>query len=503
MSQPETTTAATLPGSGVALEPPAAFATRHIGPDPADTAAMLQVIGLGSLDELTARTVPAAIRLKQPLALPAPVSEEQALAELARKAAKNRVFRSFIGMGYHDCHTPAVILRNVLENPGWYTQYTPYQAEIAQGRLEALINFQTMVADLTGLPLANASLLDEATAAAEAMTLCRALAKPGRDGFFVAEDCHPQTIAVVRTRAEPLGIRVEIGPGRRDRLRRAAPVRRAPAVPGDRRRRARPGSARRARPRRGGARRRRHRPAGADAAWCRRARWAPTSHSARRSASACRWATAGRTRPSSPCARSTSATCPAGSSACRRTPRAARPTGCRCRPASSTSAATRPRATSARRRCCSRSWPRCTPSTTARRGSSGSRGASTRSRACSGSGCGGSASTRAAGRFSTRCACAPRPRPAARSSRARGTRASTCGPTRTARSAWRSTRRRCPARCQTLFEAFAGGAVPFTLEQLADGVERGRARAPRAHERLPRRTRSSTPTTPSTRCSAT
>ena len=122
------------------------------------------------------------------------------------------MFRSFIGMGYSDCHTPAVILRNVLENPGWYTQYTPYQAEIAQGRLEALINFQTMVADLTALPLANASLLDEATAAAEAMALCRALARPGKDGFFVAEDCHPQTIAVVETRAEPLGVKVHVGP---------------------------------------------------------------------------------------------------------------------------------------------------------------------------------------------------------------------------------------------------------------------------------------------------
>ena len=157
-------------------------------------------------------TVPAGIRLSRPLSLPLPLSEEQALEELGQKAAKNRVLRSFIGMGYHDCHTPAVILRNILENPGWYTQYTPYQAEIAQGRLEALLNFQTMVADLTGLPLANASLLDEATAAAEAMTLCHAVAKPGQDGFFVAEDCHPQTIAVVRTKAEPLGIQVHVGP---------------------------------------------------------------------------------------------------------------------------------------------------------------------------------------------------------------------------------------------------------------------------------------------------
>ena len=165
------------------------------------------------LDELVGETVPGGIRLAEPLDLPAPLSEPHALAELREKAAENQVFRSFIGMGYHDCVTPAVILRNVLENPGWYTQYTPYQAEIAQGRLEALLNFQTMVKDLTGLPLANASLLDEATAAAEAMTLCVAVAgRGGRDAFFVAEDCHPQTIAVVRTKAEPRGIRVHVGP---------------------------------------------------------------------------------------------------------------------------------------------------------------------------------------------------------------------------------------------------------------------------------------------------
>ena len=163
--------------------------------------------------QLVEETVPGGIRLGEELDLPAPLSEPQALAELREKAAENQIFRSFIGMGYHDCITPAVILRNVLEDPGWYTQYTPYQAEIAQGRLEALLNFQTMVADLTGLPLANASLLDEATAAAEAMTLCLAVAgRGGRDAFFVAEDCHPQTIAVVRTKAEPRGIRVQVGP---------------------------------------------------------------------------------------------------------------------------------------------------------------------------------------------------------------------------------------------------------------------------------------------------
>lgn len=189
------------------------FVDRHIGPSSADIAQMLAALGFGSLDELTASTVPAAIRHKNPLALDAPKAEHAVLAELRAIASKNRVMRSFIGTGYYDTITPAVILRNVLENPGWYTQYTPYQAEIAQGRLEALLNFQTMVADLCGMSLANASLLDEATAAAEAMTMCRRMA--GRDDernrFFVVEDNHPQTIAVVATRAASLGIEVVVG----------------------------------------------------------------------------------------------------------------------------------------------------------------------------------------------------------------------------------------------------------------------------------------------------
>src|SRR5262245_61714047 len=145
------------------------FLPRHVGPDDRDVADMLRVVGAASLDALAAETVPPGIRLRGTLALPAPLTEAEALEELRELAARNQVWKSFIGMGYHDCLTPPVIQRNILENPGWYTQYTPYQAEISQGRLEALLNFQTMVADLTGLPVANASLLDEGTAAAEAM----------------------------------------------------------------------------------------------------------------------------------------------------------------------------------------------------------------------------------------------------------------------------------------------------------------------------------------------
>jgi glycine dehydrogenase len=172
---------------------------------------MLSTLGYDSLDALIEATVPESIRLRRPLALPEARGEHDLIDDLRRIGQRNQVFRSFIGMGYSDCITPAVILRNVLENPGWYTAYTPYQAEIAQGRLEALLNFQTMVADLTGLPLAGASLLDEATAAAEAMHMCHAVAKVGRSGFFVADDCHPQTIAVVETRAKALGIVVHVG----------------------------------------------------------------------------------------------------------------------------------------------------------------------------------------------------------------------------------------------------------------------------------------------------
>jgi glycine dehydrogenase len=187
-----------------------AFARRHIGPDLREIGEMLETVGFDSVDALIDATVPADIRLKGRLDLPPAKGEREALEELRAISLRNKVARSFIGAGYSDTITPPVIQRNILENPGWYTAYTPYQAEIAQGRLEALINFQTMITDLTGLDIANASMLDEGTAAAEAMTLCRNVVS-GRDTFFVSELCHPQTIEVVQTRAEPLGLRVVVG----------------------------------------------------------------------------------------------------------------------------------------------------------------------------------------------------------------------------------------------------------------------------------------------------
>src|SRR3989475_7672615 len=191
------------------------FARRHIGPNEEEVRAMLRDVGFDSLCALIDATVPKDIRLEGQLNLPGAKSEGEALAELRVIAQKNKIARSFIGAGYYDCITPPVIQRNILENPGWYTAYTPYQAEIAQGRLEALLNFQQMIMDLTALDIANASMLDEATAAAEAMALCQAVAggsDPGRRKvFFVADNCHPQTIAVVQTRAKPLGIEIKIG----------------------------------------------------------------------------------------------------------------------------------------------------------------------------------------------------------------------------------------------------------------------------------------------------
>ncbi|MEV4328309.1 glycine dehydrogenase (aminomethyl-transferring), partial [Microbispora rosea] len=181
------------------------FATRHIGPSEADRGRMLEVVGYESVADLLAVAVPEAIRTRGPLNLPEAVGEAEALAELRALAGRNRVLTSMIGLGYHDTITPGVVLRNVLENPGWYTAYTPYQPEISQGRLEALLNFQTVVSDLTGLDVAGASLLDEATAAAEAMTLARRASKVKTDVFVVDADALPQTKAVLATRAEPLG----------------------------------------------------------------------------------------------------------------------------------------------------------------------------------------------------------------------------------------------------------------------------------------------------------
>ena len=187
------------------------FAQRHIGPSPEEIQQMLEVLGISSLNDLIEQTVPPSIRQNHSLKLPFAQTEYAALAQLKKIADKNQVFRSFIGMGYYDCITPPVIQRNILENPGWYTAYTPYQPEIAQGRLEALLNFQTMIIDLTGLEIANASLLDEATAAAEAMSMSYGVCKNKSDTYFVSQDCHPQTVAVLQTRARPLGIKIIVG----------------------------------------------------------------------------------------------------------------------------------------------------------------------------------------------------------------------------------------------------------------------------------------------------
>ena len=196
----------------MSLAHPDQFVRRHIGPNAAETQEMLKLLGQDSLDALTDAAVPRKIRLGKSLNVPAARSEFEALAELRRIASENKVFRSFIGQGYYDTITPPVIQRNVLENPGWYTQYTPYQAEISQGRLEALLNFQTMVTDLTAMDIANASLLDESTACAEAMMMShRFKGSDGRNVFFVSENCHPQNIEVVQTRAKALGLEVVIG----------------------------------------------------------------------------------------------------------------------------------------------------------------------------------------------------------------------------------------------------------------------------------------------------
>ena len=209
---PDTTTPSGNRATLAELEDCTAFARRHIGPTAADQAEMLAALGFATRDALMEAIVPANIRRKLPMALPAGRPEAQALAELKAIAARNRVCRSWIGQGYYGTHTPGVILRNILENPAWYTAYTPYQPEISQGRLEALVNFQTMVCDLTAMAIANASMLDEATAAAEAMTLCRRSGSHASNVFAVASDVLPQTIDVLRTRAAPLGIEILVLP---------------------------------------------------------------------------------------------------------------------------------------------------------------------------------------------------------------------------------------------------------------------------------------------------
>ena len=190
---------------------PDEFSRRHIGPTPDDVSDMLRVIGVESVEQLLAETMPGTIRAEAALGLPDAVSEADALERLRRIAGRNRRVTSLIGMGYTNTITPPVIARNVLENPAWYTAYTPYQPEISQGRLEALLNFQTLITELTGLDVTNASLLDEATAAAEAMTMARRQSKSKSNRFVVHHDTHPQTIAVLRTRAEPVGIDLVVG----------------------------------------------------------------------------------------------------------------------------------------------------------------------------------------------------------------------------------------------------------------------------------------------------
>src|SRR6476659_5686349 len=193
------------------IEPGANFIRRHIGPDETETEAMLKLVGASSLDDFIDRVIPRQIRARSALHLPKARAERTALSDLRKMATRNEVVTSMIGMGYYDTITPKVILRNVLENPGWYTAYTPYQAEVSQGRLEALLNFQQMVIDLTGLDLANASLLDEGTAAAEAMAMAKRLVKTTATTFFVDRDTHPQTIGVIETRARAFGFDLVVG----------------------------------------------------------------------------------------------------------------------------------------------------------------------------------------------------------------------------------------------------------------------------------------------------
>ena len=328
------------------------FARRHIGPGPVDEAAMLAAIGLDSMEALIDEVIPPAIRSTDPLGIGAPRTESEVLQDLRRIASRNQVFKSFIGMGYHDCHTPPVIQRNILENPAWYTAYTPYQPEISQGRLEALLNFQTMIADLTGLEIANASHARRRHGRRRSDGFCQRVSK-SRSRHVLRLAGLPSADDRSRAHARRAGRRR--GRGRRSPapISTASMLRRAAAIPrldgrGARlRRHRRPG----ARGRR--ARGRRRRPARADPA-----------HAARRVRRRCRRRQRaavrcpdGLRRParglSSRRATRTNASCQAASSACRSTARATRPTASPCKRASSTSAARRRPATSARRRCCS------------------------------------------------------------------------------------------------------------------------------------------------------
>ena len=351
------------PTTSTALSPTDTFAERHLGPGGAEQAKMLSELGFSTLDDLAAAAVPAAIRSLQPLDLPEALGESATTAELRRYASENRVVPSLIGLGYHGTLTPPVIQRNVLEDPSWYTAYTPYQPEISQGRLEALLNFQTMVSDLTGMELANASLLDEPTAAAEAMAMARRLA-PSRPPIGSSS-----MRAATRTRSRWCGR----GPSRsasssksatgRSDPRGCRAVRRARAEPVNDGRDPRP--PRSLATRRTSARSSWSRPTSSPAASSLpQANRVRTSSSDRRNGSASRSASAARTRGSSRRRRRTHGRCPVGSSVCRETTPDTSRCGSRSRRENSTSGARRRRATSAPRRCSSRSSRRCTPCTT-------------------------------------------------------------------------------------------------------------------------------------------
>jgi glycine dehydrogenase len=332
-----------------ALENPAEFVARHVGIAADDEARMLSAIGAASREALVEAIVPRSIARSAPMDLPAPLGEAAALAELKVIAGRNRVLRSFIGQGYHGTHTPGVILRNVLENPAWYTAYTPYQAEISQGRMEALVNFQTLVCDLTGMAIANASMLDEATAAAEAMTLALRMGKSKSTTFFVADDVLPQTLAVVRTRARPLGLSIVTGPADSAAAHDAfAALLQYPGVDG---------AVHDLRPVIGALHARGAQAIVAADPLALALLVPPGEMGADIAVGTC-------APPTWPHATTSSARCRAGWWASASTRTARRPTAWRCRRANSTSAARRPRRTSAPPRCCRRWWQACTPSTT-------------------------------------------------------------------------------------------------------------------------------------------